>query len=98
VIELHHFAYYFLNKEWGDFSKCLAKCLMELPTAWGTTYPRKSKLSDNELIYVAIAYNKGSADTSKSIRQGHKAKGEKKYYGEYIRDYMSFSKATPAAL
>jgi len=92
-----HDSGYFLNKEWGDFSKCLAKCLMELHTAWGTTYPRKSKLSDNELIYVAIAYNKGSADASKSIRQGYKAKGEKKYYGEYIRDYMSFSKATPAA-
>ena len=88
---------YFLNKEWGDFSKCLAKALMELHTAWGATYPRKSKLSDTELIYVAIAYNKGSADTSKSIRQGYKAKGDKKYYGEYIRDYMALSKATPAA-
>jgi hypothetical protein len=87
---------YFLNKDWYDFQKCVAKCLMELHSGWGTTYPRKTNLSDAELVYVAIAYNKGSADTSKSIRQGFKAKGDSKYYGEYIRDYMALSKSTPA--
>jgi hypothetical protein len=85
---------YFLNKDWYDFSKCLDKCLMELHTSWGATYSGKKTLNDAQLIYVAIAYNKGSADITKSIRQGYKAKGDTKYYGEYIRDYMALSKAT----
>jgi hypothetical protein len=92
-----HDADYFLSKDWRDFPKCLSKCLMELHTAWGKTYPGKNTLSDKQLIYVAIAYNKGSADITKSIRQGYKAKGDTKYYGEYIRDYMALSKVTPAA-
>ena len=92
-----HDSDYFLNKDWGDFSKCLGKCLMELHVAWGKTYPGRNKLSDTQLIYVAIAYNKGSADITKSIKQGFKAKGDPKYYGEYIRDYMALSEATPAA-
>jgi hypothetical protein len=92
-----HDSDYFLNKEWSDFSKCLAKCLMELHTKWGATYPRKKTLTDTDLIYVAIAYNQGHADITKSIRQGYKAKGDTKYYGEYIRDYMALSKNIAAA-
>jgi hypothetical protein len=86
---------YFLNKDWYDFPKCLAKCLLELHSGWGATYPGRKNLTDTQLVYVAIAYNKGSADITKSIRQGFKAKGDTKYYGEYIRDYMALSKATP---
>jgi hypothetical protein len=92
-----HDSDYFLNRGWSDFSKCLEKCLMELHTGWGATYPRKKTLTDTELIYVAIAYNQGHADVTKSIRQGYKAKGDTKYYGEYIRDYMALSKNTAAA-
>jgi hypothetical protein len=88
---------YFLNKEWSNFSKCLGKCLMELHESWGSTFPKKTKLTDKELVYIAIAYNKGSADTRKSFKQGYKGKGEKKYYGEYIWDYMQLSKSTPPA-
>jgi hypothetical protein len=88
---------YFLNKEWAHFSKCIGKCLMELHEKWGSTYPKKVKLTDKELVYVAIAYNKGSVDTKKSFRQGFKAKGDKKYYGEYIWDYMQLAKETPPA-
>ncbi|MGL6062256.1 MAG: hypothetical protein ACRC1G_16375 [Bradyrhizobium sp.] len=88
---------YFLNKDWHDFSKCLQKCLLELQVAWGKTYPKKKTLGDKELVYVAIAYNKGRADTSKGFKQGYKAKGETKYYGEYIWDYMTLSKKTPPA-
>jgi len=92
-----HDADYFLDRDWRDFSKCVGKCLMELHTSWGATYPNKKKLSDKELVYVAIAYNQGHADVGKSFKQGYKAKGETKYYGEYIWDYMALSKQTPAA-
>jgi len=88
---------YFLNREWRDYSKCLEKCLMELHAKWGALYPRKSKLTDTELVYVAIAYNKGRVDTKKGFKQGYKGKGDTKYYGEYIRDYMALAKQTPPA-
>jgi hypothetical protein len=88
---------YFLNKDWFDFSKCLQKCLAELHEATGRAYPKKkASFTDKELVYVAIAYNQGHVDTSKSFKQGFHAKGEK-YYGEYIWDYMTLSKNTPAA-
>ena len=45
-----------------------------------------------QLVYVAIAYNQGHADITKSIRQGYKANGDTKYYGEYIQDYMRSQK------
>ena len=61
---------------------------MELHQSWGRTYPKKKKLSDKELVYVAIAYNQDHADVNKSFKQGFKAKGDAKYYGEYIWDYM----------
>jgi hypothetical protein len=92
-----HDSDYFLNKEWEDYSKCLRKCLMELHTAWGAVYPRKKTLNDTELVYVAIAYNQGHADPNKSFKQGFKSKGDPKYYGEYIRDYMALAKQTPPA-
>jgi hypothetical protein len=88
---------YFLNRDWRNFPKCLEKCLMELHTSWGATYPKKTKLSDKELVYVAIAYNQGHADIKKTFKQGYKGKGDKKYYGEYIWDYMVLSKNTPPA-
>jgi hypothetical protein len=70
---------------------------MELHVAWGTVYPRKTTLTDKEMVYVAIAYNQGHADPNKSFKQGFKARGDTKYYGEYIWDYMALSKQTPPA-
>lgn len=93
-----HDSAYFLNKQWGDFDACLAKCLMELHAAWSATFPRRTTLTDTQLIYVAIAYNQGHADITKSIKQGFKPKGDPKFYGEYIRDYMALSEDTPPAL
>jgi hypothetical protein len=92
-----HDSGYFLNREWGDFQKSLDKCLMELHTKWSSTYPKKNTLNDTELVYVAIAYNKGHVDITKSFRQGFKSKGDTKYYGEYIRDYMALSESIPPA-
>ena len=92
-----HDSDYFLNRDWGDFPKCLGKCLMELHESWGRTYPNKKKLSDKEMVYVAIAYNQGHADTKKSFKQGYKGKGDTKYYGEYIWDYMQLSKGISVA-
>lgn len=87
---------YFLNKQWADFSICLAKCLAELDTKRKRTFPNKATLNDSELVYVAIAYNQGHADLSRDFKQGFKD-DTGKFYGEYIRDFMALSKATPAA-
>jgi len=88
---------YFLDKEWGTFSKALGKALMELHEKWGSTFPGKKTLTDKQLVLVAIAYNQGHVDINKGFKQGFKAKGEKKFYGELIDDYMTLSKATPPA-
>jgi hypothetical protein len=92
-----HNSAYFLNKDWGDYSKCLGKALMELHVAWSAVFPRRTSLTDTQLVYVAIAYNQGSADPNKSFKQGFKGPGDTKYYGEYIWDYMTLSKQTPPA-
>jgi hypothetical protein len=88
---------YFLNKEWGDLDKCIAKCLAELNAKWKKIYPKKKTLNDTELVYVAIAYNKGSANITKDFKQGYKGKKDSKYYGQYIDEYMRLSKKTKAA-
>jgi hypothetical protein len=47
---------YFLEKAWYDFDKCLALCVKELKAALRRAYGAdKSTLSDEEMVYVAIA-------------------------------------------
>jgi hypothetical protein len=88
---------FFLKREWGNLDKCIAKCLAELNSKWKKIYPTKKTLNDTELVYVAIAYNKGSANIKKSFKQGYKGKKDKKFYGEYIDEYMTLSKRTKPA-
>ena len=56
---------YFLNKKWYDFDNCLNKFVEELHAAMKRAYgSSKSTLTDEEKIYVAIAYNRGSVNFS----------------------------------
>ena len=81
---------FFLNKQWEDFGKCLEKCLAELEEKRKRVFANKNQLSANDLVYVAIAYNKGSARVGAGFKQGFKSGG--KYYGELIEQYMRMSK------
>ena len=44
------------------------------------------------MVYVAIAYNKGSVNFARKFKQGHKDDNGK-YYGEFIWEYLQHSKA-----
>lgn len=85
---------FFLQKQWGSYDKCLEKCLAELNEklhgSWARTIRNKNPLSDSDQVYVAIAYNKGSARLGAGFKQGFKSDG--KYYGELIDRYMRIAK------
>ncbi len=83
---------YFLEKRWYEFDECLAQCVKELKAKLISTYGRdKTCLTDKEMVYVAIAYNRGSVDFSRGFKQGYKDSSGK-YYGEYIWEYLQLAK------
>lgn len=87
---------YFLEKQWYEFDECLARCVEELKSKLIRIYGRdKTDLTDKEMVYVAIAYNKGNVDFSGGFKQGHKDRSGK-YYGEYIWEYLQLAKASPS--
>lgn len=86
---------YFLQKKWYSFNECLAQCVNELKAAMRRAYGSgKTALTDEEKVYVAIAYNRGSVDFSKKFKQGFRDESGK-YYGEYIWEYLQLAKSVP---
>jgi len=79
---------YFLNRDWFDFGKCLTKALHELKGGLAKAgVAGKPVLTPEELAHVAIAYNTGSFNPAKGLKQGFKdASG--KFYGELIFSYI----------
>ena len=61
----------FLENGWHDFAKCLTLCVEEpkaaLRCACGAG---KTTLSDDETVYVGIAYNRGTVDFARVFKQG----------------------------
>ncbi|RWM18291.1 hypothetical protein [Mesorhizobium sp.] len=85
---------FFLGRQWFQFDRSLAKALLELHHAQTRAgLGGKVVLSDLEQAHVAIAYNAGSFNPSKGLKQGFKDKGSGKFYGELIFDYMTMSKS-----
>lgn len=83
---------YFLDKKWYDFDNCLNKFFEELNAATKRAYGIvKPSLTDEEKIYVAIAYNRGSVNFSRGFKQGYKD-SDGKYYGEYVWEYFQMAK------
>ncbi|NCC41300.1 MAG: hypothetical protein EOM21_18090 [Gammaproteobacteria bacterium] len=97
--DLQHFKtdpVYFLEKRWVDFDNCLRLVITELQAAQRRARLQdKDRLSDLELCHVAIAYNRGSFDPAKGLKQGFKS-SDGKYYGENIQDFLQLSQRTPA--
>lgn len=88
---------YFLEKRWHEFDECLARCLEELKSKLISTYgSEKTSLTDKEMVYVAIAYNRGWADLTKDFKQGYRDSSGK-YYGEYIWEYLQLAKGSPSS-
>jgi hypothetical protein len=85
---------YFLDKKWATFDGTVGKCVSELKTKLKKVYgSKKTTLTHDESVYVAIAYNKGSADRSKGFKQGFKD-SDGKFYGEGINKFMTLSEKT----
>ena len=83
---------FFLEKRWYEFNECLKICVEELNEKLIRTYgSNKSSLTDKEMVYVAIAYNRGRADLARDFKQGFKDSSGK-YYGEYIWEYLQLAK------
>jgi hypothetical protein len=84
---------YFLKKRWYIFDECLGVFIVELKDALKRAYgPGKRTLTDEEMVYVAIAYNTGSVNFTKKFKQGYRDPSGK-YYGEYIWEYLQLAKS-----
>lgn len=86
---------YFLHRKWHSFQASLDKCVQELKAAQSRVpaIAKKKTLTEDERIMVAIAYNRGSYNPNKRLKQGHF--DGSKYYGEYIFDYIQIAKTLP---
>jgi len=85
---------YFLNKDYAIFDKTLGKCIGELKAAQKRNgLQNKASLTDAEMIGVAIAYNAGSYDPNRGLKQGFF--DGTKFYGEHISDFLQLSRSVP---
>jgi len=84
---------YFLQRRWPEFSQTLGKAIGELKAKMGPAkVAGKTSLTDMEMAQVAIAYNRGSFDPAKGLKQGFKD-GSGRFYGENFADFLKRSKA-----
>ena len=87
---------YFLERRWAEFGRTLGKGIGELKAKMGAAkVPGKASLTDMEMAQVAIAYNRGSFDPAKGLKQGFKD-GSGRFYGENFAGYLKRSKAIAA--
>lgn len=95
--DLQHFRTnraYFLEERYRSFPTSLDKALEELRAALRRTgLNNRASLTDLELCSVAIAYNKGSFDPARGLKQGH-FDGER-FYGEHIFDFLRLAQSAP---
>ncbi len=83
---------FFLEKRWADADNCFALCIQELKDAQRRQgWQNKTSLTDEEKVFVAIAYNKGSADPRKGFKQGFRS-DDGRFYGECIFEYMNIAR------
>jgi hypothetical protein len=88
---------YFLQKRYAQFPECLKQCLEELKTDLKKLgFQDRSKLTDFELAAVGIAYNRGSFDPSKGLKQGFFNKTDQKFYGQQLFDYLRLAETVAA--
>jgi hypothetical protein len=83
---------YFLERRYESFANTLALCLDELRRGLQKLgFESRTSLTDLNFAKVAIAYNTGSYNASKGLKQGF-FDGEK-YYGERIYEYLQLSRS-----
>lgn len=86
---------FFLHKEWHSLSSCLRLCIEELDAAlWRAFHGSKTILTDEDMVYVAIAYNRGSVKVGGGPKQGFRDSSGI-YYGENITENLQLAKLVP---
>jgi hypothetical protein len=100
--DLQHFEKdpdYFLQKKWIDPANTFLHCVKELFEAKSRQgWKSKTTLTDREKVFVAIAYNTGTANLRLEFKQGFKS-DDGRFYGENIFDFMNIAKSiTPGNL
>ena len=86
---------YFLERRWRHFDIASSRCVQELRAAQSRIgLARRSTLTDQEQVHVAIAYNCGKFDPSKGLKQGYKS-ADGRFYGENIFDYLRLAQSVP---
>ncbi|HUE78406.1 MAG TPA: hypothetical protein VMN38_02070 [Sphingomicrobium sp.] len=82
---------YFLGRGYEHFDRALEKCLAELRAALIRVGLRnRTQLNEQEMAAVAIAYNRGSYNPRKGLKQGHF--DGRRYYGELFMDFLRLAK------
>jgi hypothetical protein len=86
---------FFLKRKWLDFDECLRLFVEDelVHAIRKAGYAGRKTLTHDELVYVAIAYNRGKVEFSRGFKQGHKNSSTGKYYGEYIDTYLRLSRS-----
>jgi hypothetical protein len=88
---------FFLQRGWYDFRQCLDKLMQELNAALARAYPHgKPSLTDEETMYVAVAYNAGHVNVGAGPKQGYRD-GSGVYYGENFQRYLAMAHGVAAA-
>jgi peptidoglycan hydrolase-like protein with peptidoglycan-binding domain len=89
---------FFLETQWSDAEACFGRVMDELKQAMVRQgWSSKTILSDEEKLFVAIAYNRGRADLSRGLKQGHR-NADGKYYGELVAAYYDLARSIPGAV
>jgi len=82
---------YFLKRGWSTFDGTFGKAVSEATEkAKLLGLYENQKLTITEATKVAIAYNRGSYDSSKGWKQGHR-NDQGEYYGELVNRYIKLA-------
>ena len=85
---------FFLKRAWCDIGECIKRLIKELDAARSRTYgSHKTTLNDDEMMYVAIAYNCGHAHIGAGPKQGFQD-GDGRFYGENFQRYLALAHST----
>lgn len=86
----------FLIQKWLSFDECLQRFIAELNAALKRAFgPDKRTLTDDERVYVAIAYNRGSVKVGAGFKQGFKD-DDGRFYGENVADFLAVAQSIPS--
>lgn len=86
---------YFLERRYEKFENTLDRALRELKVGLKKLRLQdRRSITDLEFCHVAITYNTGGFTPSRGLKQGHQSEG--KFYGEFIRDFLTMARTVPA--